>query len=109
MRLSILVAGILAAGSGALALSACSTPESRVRSSLVNIGLPEPTARCMADNVASRLSSQQINTLARMAGMSERRLGNMTVAEFTRLLARSDNAEMLGIFARAGVGCAVMG
>ena len=104
MRVSILVAGLCS-----LTLSACSTPESRVRSSLINIGLPESAATCMADNVASRLSSQQIRTLSRMSGMSERRVGNMTIGEFTRLLAHSDNAEMVGLFARAGVGCAFMG
>lgn len=104
MRLPILVAGLCL-----LTLGACSTPESRVRSSLINIGLPEGAATCMADNVASRLSSQQIRTLSRMSGMSESRLGDMTIGEFTRLLARSDNAEMVALFARAGVGCAVMG
>jgi hypothetical protein len=104
MRLSILAAGL-----GVLALGACSTPESRVRSSLINIGLPETTATCMADNVASKLSSQQIRTLSRMSGMSERKIGDMNIGEFTRLLARSDNAEMVAIFARAGVGCVVMG
>lgn len=104
MRLSILAAGLCL-----LALGACSTPESRVRSSLITIGLPEATATCMADNVASRLSSQQIRTLSRMSGMSERRIGDMAIGEFTGLLVRSDNAEMVGIFARAGVGCAVMG
>lgn len=100
---------ILAAGLCLLTLGACSTPESRVRSSLINIGLPEATATCMADNVASRLSSQQIRTLSRLSGVSERRIGDMTIGEFTRLLARSDNAEMVALFARAGVGCAVMG
>lgn len=104
MRLSILAAGMCV-----LVLGACSTPESRVRSSLINIGLPEASATCMADNVASRLSTQQIQTLSRMSGMSERRIGDMAIGEFTRMLARSDNAEMVAIFARAGVGCAVMG
>jgi hypothetical protein len=100
---------ILAAGLGLLALGACSTPESRVRSSLINIGLPEATATCMAGNVASRLSSEQIQTLSRMSGMSERRIGGMAMGEFTRMLVRSDNAEMAAVLARAGVGCAVMG
>lgn len=104
MRLSILAVGLCV-----VTLGACSTPESRVRSSLINIGLPTNTASCMADNVASRLSSQQINTLSRMSGISERRIGGMSISEFTQMLSRSDNAEMVGLFARAGVGCAFMG
>jgi len=103
MRLSILVTGLCL-----LTLSACSTPESRVRSSLIKIGLPNATASCMADNVASKLNSDQIRTLSRMSGMSEGRIGSMSIAEFTRMLARSDNAEMLALFARAGVACAVL-
>lgn len=104
MRLSILVAGL-----SSLALGACSTPESRVRSSLIGIGLPEHTATCMADNVASRLSSDQIRSLSRMSGISERGIGRMTIGEFTRLVSQSDNAEMVPILARASVGCAVLG
>lgn len=104
MRLSVLAAGL-----GLLALAGCSTPESRVRSSLMNMGMPETAATCMADNVASRLSPEQIRTLSRMSGMSERGIGKMTIAEFTQLLVRSGNAEMVGLFARAGAGCAIMG
>lgn len=104
MRLSIMVAGL-----SVLALGACSTPESRVRSSLMGIGLPERTATCMADNVASRLSSDQIRSLSRMSGISERGIGHMTIGEFTRLVSRSDNADMLPLLTRASVGCAVMG
>lgn len=103
MRLPILVAGLCV-----LALGACSTPESRVRSSLIKIGLPAGAATCMADNVASRLTSRQIRALSRMSGVSERGIGRMTIGEFTRLVARSENAEMAAMFARAGVGCAVM-
>lgn len=104
MRLSILAAGL-----SLLTLSACATPESRIRSSLIEIGLPRDTAACMADNVASKLSLQQIRTLSRLSGMSERKIGAMTVGEFSRLLTRSGNAEMVAIFTRSGVGCAVMG
>jgi len=103
MRASALVAGL-----SLMALSACSTPESRIRSSLIKIGLPRDTAACMADNVASKLSVQQIRTLSRLSGMSERRIGDMTIGEFSRLLTRSGNAEMVAIFARAGAGCTIM-
>jgi hypothetical protein len=103
MRLSILVAGL-----SLLTLSACATPESRIRSSLIRIGLPQDTAECMADNTASKLSSEQIRTLSRVSGISEHKVGEMTIGEFTRLLTQSGNVEMVAIFARAGVGCAII-
>ena len=35
----------------ALALSACATPETRVRTALMDAGLPQPIAACMADRI----------------------------------------------------------
>jgi len=104
MRSSVLLAGL-----ALLAVGGCTSPESRVRSSLIRIGLPRDTAECMADNVASKLSSQQIRDLSRLSGLSEHKIGEMTIGEFTGLLTRSGNLEMVAIFARAGVGCAIIG
>jgi hypothetical protein len=104
MRLHILVAGF-----ALLALSACATtPESRIRSSLINLGLSQHTASCMAANVSSKLTKGQIETLSRLSGLNKRKIGEMTIGEFTHLLTRSGNAEMVAIFARAGIGCAIL-
>lgn len=92
-----------------LTLAGCASPESRVRSSLMNFGLPYAAADCLAENVAPRLTSQQIKDLSRLSGVSERRIGDMKVRDFTEMLARSGNLEMVEIFARAGLGCAIMG
>ena len=40
----------------ALALSACATPETRVRTALMDAGLSQPIAACMADRMVDRLS-----------------------------------------------------
>ena len=104
MSLRFLVAGL-----GFLVLSACAaTPEGRIKSSLINIGLSHHTASCMASNVASKLTVRQIETLSRLSGLNKRKIGEMTIGEFTHLLTRSGNAEMVAIFARAGVGCAIL-
>jgi hypothetical protein len=92
-----------------LTVAGCASPESRVRSSLLNFGLPYSAADCLAENVAPRLSSGQIKDLSRLSGLSERRIGDMRVGDFTEMLARSGNLEMVEIFARAGLGCAIMG
>jgi len=62
----------------------------------------------MADNVASKLSAQQISDLSRLSGLSKRKIGEMSIGEFTGLLARSGNLEMVELFARAAVGCAII-
>jgi type IV pilus biogenesis protein CpaD/CtpE len=48
----------------ALALSACATPETRVRTALMDAGLSRPIAACMADRMVDRLSLVQLNKLS---------------------------------------------
>lgn len=100
---------LLAAALISLAVAGCASPESRVRSSLMNLGLPYAAADCLAENAAPRLSSRQIKDLSRLSGVSERRIGDMTVGDLGELLTRSGNLEMVEIFARAGLGCAIIG
>jgi hypothetical protein len=40
----------------ALALGACATPETRIRTALTDAGLSKPIAGCMADRMVDRLS-----------------------------------------------------
>ena len=46
-----------------LALSACATPETRIRSALMDAGLSKPIAACIADRMVERLSLVQLNRL----------------------------------------------
>jgi hypothetical protein len=57
MRLSLPVLALLT-------LSACAVPETRLRAGLVEAGLPEPLAACMADRMVDRLSLMQLRRLA---------------------------------------------
>jgi hypothetical protein len=54
----------------ALTVSACSFPEARLRAGLVEAGLSEPLATCMADRMVRRLSLMQLRRIAdlRQAG-----------------------------------------
>ena len=45
-------------------LAACATPETRLRNGLVEAGLSEPLAACMADRMVGRLSLIQLRRLA---------------------------------------------
>ena len=48
----------------ALPLTACATPETRLRTGLIEAGLCEPLAACMADRMVDRLSLMQLRRLA---------------------------------------------
>ena len=47
-----------------LLLSACATPETRLRTGLMEAGLSEPLSACMADRMVDRLSLIQLRRLA---------------------------------------------
>ena len=47
-----------------VALSACATPQTRVRNGLTGLGLAYPVADCMAERMVDRLSLSQLNRLS---------------------------------------------
>ena len=57
----------------ALPAAACATPETRLRNGLVEAGLSEPLAACMAERMVDRLSLMQLRRLAdlKQAGRAE--------------------------------------
>ena len=90
-----------------LALGACATPESRVRTALLDAGLPRPVATCMAQRMVDRLSLGQLQKLSRLSGLGERQIGQMTIREFVRQTAALGDPEILGVVTTAGLGCAI--
>jgi hypothetical protein len=78
-------------GIALLTLSACATPETRVRTALMNAGLSKPIAACMADRMVDRLSLIKLNKLNGLKKLRGQDMRKVTVEEFlrrTRALAR---------------------
>ncbi len=90
-----------------LALSACATPETRVRTALVDAGLPRPIASCMAQRMVDRLSLGQLQRLSRLSGLREQQIGQLTVREFLRRTAALGDPKILSVVTTAGLGCAI--
>ncbi len=90
-----------------LALSACATPETRVRTALVEAGLPRPIASCMAQRMVDRLSLAQLQRLSRLSGLREQQIGQLTVREFLRRTAALGDPKILTVVTTAGLGCAI--
>jgi hypothetical protein len=44
-------------------LASCAVPEARLRAGLINAGLAEPLAACMAERMADRLSLAQLSRI----------------------------------------------
>ena len=88
-------------------LSACATPESRVRTALIEAGLSRPVATCMAQRMVDRLSLGQLQRLSRLSGLRSDRIGQLSVGEFLRRARALGDPEILTVMTTAGLGCAI--
>ncbi len=94
-------------GLALLTLSACATPETRVRTALMNAGLSKPIAACMADRMVDRLSLIQLNKLSGLKKLRGQDMRKVTVEEFLRRTRALQDPEILGVTTSSGLICAV--
>ena len=90
-----------------LALSACATPETRIRTALMDVGLSQPIAACMADRMVDRLSLIQLNKLNGLKKLRGQDMRKVTVEEFLRRTRSLQDPEILGVATSSGLICAV--
>jgi hypothetical protein len=90
-----------------LALAACATPETRVRTALMDAGLSKPVSSCMAERMVDRLSLGQLQKLSRLGALRDTKIRNLTVGEFLKQTRALGDPEILSVVTRAGVGCAI--
>lgn len=90
-------------GIALLTLSACATPETYIRTALMNAGLSKPVAACMAD----RLSLIQLNKLNGLKKLRGQDMRKVTVDEFLRRTRALQDPEILGVATPSGLICAV--
>jgi hypothetical protein len=90
-----------------LALSACATPETRVRTALMDAGLSQPISACMADRMVDRLSLIQLNRLSGLKKLRGQDMRKITVDEFLKRTRSLQDPEILGVVSSSGLICAV--
>ena len=89
-------------------LSACAaTPESQVRSGLMNAGLSRPMANCMAQRMVDRLSLMQLRRLSSLSSLKGQQIGQLTIAEFLHKARALGDPKILEVVTTAGLGCAI--
>lgn len=86
----------------ALTLSACAVPKDRLRTGLVNAGLPRPLAACMAERMVDRLSLAQ---LMRIADLPKARQAE-SVERFLRRVRALGDPEILSVATSSAALCA---
>ncbi|WP_343520018.1 hypothetical protein [Sphingomonas sp.] len=85
-----------------LALSACAVPEDRLRTGLVNAGLPRPLAACMAERMVDRLSLAQLLRIADLPRARE----TESVERFLRRVRALGDPEILSVTTSSAALCA---
>ena len=90
-----------------LALSACATPETRIRIALTDAGLSKPIAACMADRMVDRLSLVQLNRLNGLKKLHGQDMRKVTVEEFLRRTRSLQDPEILGVATSSVLICAI--
>lgn len=88
-------------------LFACATPETRVRTALMDAGLSKPIASCMADRMVDRLSLIQLNKLSGLKKLRDKDVRKLSVAEFLKRTRSLQDPEILGVVSTSGLICAV--
>ena len=90
-----------------LSLAACATPETRVRTALIDAGLSKPIASCMAGRMVDRLSLIQLNRLSGLKKLRGQDIRKVTVDEFLKRTRSLQDPEILGVVTSSGLICAV--
>ena len=97
-----------AAGAAAiLALSACATPEQRLRNGFIEAGISRPVAGCLAQRMASRLSITQLRRFGDAAGLRGQNIGSMPVDLLLHRARALGDPEILGVVTSSAAICAV--
>jgi hypothetical protein len=90
-----------------LALTGCATPETRIRTALIDAGLPKPVAGCMAGRMVDRLSLFQLNKLRGLGQLKDKKVRELSIEEFIKRTKALQDPEILGVVTSSGVVCAV--
>jgi len=88
-------------------VAACATPETRVRTALMDAGLSKPIATCMADRMVDRLSLIQLNKLSGLKKLRGQNMRKITVDELLKRTRSLQDPEILGVVSSSGLICAV--
>jgi hypothetical protein len=95
----------------ALLAGCAATPEQRVRAALVNAGVQDDVAHCMAHRMVEKLSLQQLMELKRLAALAKEEDPDrkMTPHRLLRKVEALGDPEIISVTSRAAIGCYLMG
>ena len=106
---NILRARALTALLALASLSACATPEARLRTGLMDAGLSQPMASCMAQRMTDRLSVTQLRRLSALAKTGELDPRRTSYDKLMHHIRALGDPEILQVTGAAALGCSLAG
>lgn len=89
-----------------LALAACATPEARLRTGLVNAGLSQSIASCMAERMVDRLSLVQLRRLGSLSSLKDKGMSDLSLNQFLHKVRALKDPEILTVTTSSAALCA---
>ncbi len=87
-------------------LSACATPRTQIKNTLVDKGLSEPTADCMAGRMVDRLSTGQLLKIRKLKKFEKKDAGDISANEFVKYTRALQDPEIIGVVSSSAIVCA---
>lgn len=97
---------VISAALPLLLLSACATPETRLRNGLIEAGLSKGIATCMAERMVDRLSLVQLRRLSALGSLDDKPLRELSPEQFFRKVRALRDPEILGVTTTSAAICA---
>jgi hypothetical protein len=88
---------------GSLLLASCAIPEARLRAGLINAGLPEPMAACMAQRMVDRLSLAQLRRLGDLPSATD----SPSIRTFLHRIRALGDTQILMVSTSSAAVCAI--
>lgn len=92
-----------------LALTACATPDARLRTGLMDAGLGRNQSACMAERMVDKLSLLQLRRIASLKNFAKDDIRGMSIDRFLHNIRSLKDPEILAVTTRAALGCAISG
>jgi hypothetical protein len=90
-----------------LMLSACASPESRLRAGLIDAGLSQRMAGCMAERMVDDLSILQLRRMQSLGSLKQASTRTLSIADLLHKVRALRDPEILSVTSKAAGGCAL--
>jgi len=90
----------------ALALAGCATPETRLRTGLIDAGLSQRVAGCMATRMVDRLSLVQLRRIGSLASLKDKNASDLSLNQFLHKVRALKDPEILSVTTSSAAVCA---